>query len=92
MPGKLPIFILACVHGAAGAIIFLLPFVAVMLGLAGAGFGLVGLGGALMGTAGLLLSFLKMGKPILSQENIFKRLPALLLVMSLCFVMGFKLA
>ena len=53
-------------------------------------FSLVGVGGALIGIGGLALSFLKAGKPILSQEVIHKILPVILFLMSLCFVMGFK--
>jgi len=44
----------------------------------------------LIGVGGLLLSFLKAGKPILSREMILKILPGLLLLMTLCFVIGFK--
>jgi hypothetical protein len=47
-------------------------------------------GGALIGLGGLLLSFLKAGKPILSRETIFKVLPGLLLLMTACFVAGFR--
>jgi hypothetical protein len=53
-------------------------------------FSLVGVGGALIGIGGLLLSFLKTGRPILSRETIFKVLPSLLLLMTICFVAGFK--
>jgi hypothetical protein len=38
----------------------------------------------------LLLSFLKVGRPVLSRETIFKVLPALLLLMMIFFVIGFK--
>jgi len=48
-------------------------------------------GGALIGVGGLLLSFLKAGKPILSHETILKVLPGLLLLMTICFVVGFAL-
>jgi hypothetical protein len=89
--GKLPTIILAIVHGIAGIIIFLLPIIIVFQRQANPAFGLVSLGGALIGTGGLLLSFLKAGKPILSKETIFKVLPGLLLIMTACFVAGFKL-
>jgi len=88
--GKLPTIILAIVHGIAGLIIFLLPIVLVFQRQANPGFALVGLGGALIGSGGLLLSFLKAGKPILSRDTIFKVLPGLLLIMTACFVAGFK--
>jgi hypothetical protein len=89
-PGKLPTIVLAMVHGLAGMTIFLLPIVFAFTGQAQAGFALVGIGGALIGIGGLLLSFLKAGRPILSREIIFKILPGLLLLMTLCFVLGFS--
>jgi hypothetical protein len=92
MPGRLPTIVLALVHGVAGLVIFILPFVMVLQGQANPGFLLVGIGGALIGVGGLLLSFLKAGKPILSREKIFKILPGLLLLMTACFVAGFYLA
>jgi len=51
---------------------------------------LVGIGGALIGIDGLLLSFLKGGKPILSRDATLKIFPSLLLLMTICFVAGFK--
>jgi len=90
MPGKLPTIVLALVHGVAGMTIFLLPIIYAVTGQAKFGFALVGIGGALIGVGGLLLAFLKSGKPILSQKFIFSVLPGLLLLMTLCFVIGFK--
>jgi hypothetical protein len=81
--------ILAIVHGIAGMTIFLLPSFLAANGSMNPVFALVGLGGALMGLGGLLLSFLKAGKPILPRETIIKTLPALLLLMTACFVTGF---
>jgi hypothetical protein len=52
---------------------------------------LVSLGGALIGIAGLLLAFLKTGKAILPRDSILAILPALLLLMTVCFVAGFAL-
>ncbi len=89
MPGKLPTMVLALVHGVAGMVIFLLPVLFAITGQAKPGFALVGVGGALIGLGGLLLSFLKAGRPILSRETIFKVLPGLLFLMTLCFVIGF---
>jgi hypothetical protein len=51
----------------------------------------VGVGGALIGMGGLLLSFLKTGRPILSRDVLLSALPALLLLMTICFVAGFAL-
>jgi hypothetical protein len=91
MHNKLPIIVLAFVHGIAGMTIFLLPFFLVLQGTMQPAFSLVGVGGALIGIGGLLLSFLKAGKPILARETILKILPGLLLLMTVCFVAGFKL-
>ena len=89
-PGKIPTIVLAIVHGIAGMTIFLLPIVLSIQGNAHPMFSLVGVGGALIGIGGLALSFLKAGKPILSQEIIHKILPVILFLMTLCFVVGFK--
>lgn len=88
---KLPLMVLALVHGVAGLLIVILPLVLVIQGAAQPPFALVGLGGALIGLAGLLLSFLKAGKPVLTKATILKILPGLLLVMTICFVVGFAL-
>lgn len=92
MKNKLPVIVLACVHGIAGMTIFLLPFLLVFTGRVAPGFVLVGLGGALISLGGLLLSFLKTGKPILSRITILKILPGLLLVTTAAFVLGFSAA
>ena len=91
LPHKLPMIILAFVHGIAGLIIFLLPSILAANGTMKPGFALVGLGGALIGIGGLLLSFLKAGKPILPKETILRILPGLLLLMTAAFVTGFAL-
>ena len=90
MPGKLPTIVLAIVHGVAGMTIFLLP-----ISLCNNRSGKSGLRARWRGRradwgGGLLLSFLKAGKPILSRETILKVLPGLLLLMTLCFVIGFR--
>ena len=92
MPGKLPTILLALVHGIAGLTIFLLPLIFAFTGQSDPGFALVGIGGALIGVGGLLLSFLKAGRPILPRETILKVLPSLLMLMTACFVAGFKLS
>ncbi len=89
---KLPVLVLAVVHGIAGMIIFLLPLFLAFTGRAAPGFALVGLGGALIGLGGLLLFFLKAGKPILSRKTILKILPGLLLLTTAAFVLGFSAA
>ena len=90
IPGKLQTFVLAIVHGVAGITIFLLPSILAANGTKDPGFALVGLGGAMIGLGGLLLSFLKAGRPILPREIILKVLPSLFMLMTACFVAGFK--
>lgn len=87
---KLPTFVLAFVHGIAGLTIFLLPPILAAEGEMRPAFALVGLGGAMIGLGGLLLSFLKAGRPIVPRETILRILPALLMLMTLSFVAGFK--
>jgi hypothetical protein len=89
LKNRLPIFVLAVVHGIAGLAICLLPIVWALTGGAAPGFALVGLGGALIGVGGLLLSFLKAGKPLLSRATILRVLPGLLLLTTAAFVAGF---
>lgn len=83
---------LALIHGIAGMVIFLTPFILALQGAVAPGFALVGVGGALIGLGGLLLSFLKAGRPILARETILTVLPSLLLLMTAAFVAGFVLA
>jgi hypothetical protein len=90
MQNKLPTITIAIVHGVAGLTIFLLPIILSIQGVMKPAFSLVGIGGALISFDGLLLSFLKTGKPILSKDTILKVLPGLLLLMTICFVAGFK--
>jgi len=90
IPGKLQTFVLAVVHGIAGMAIFLLPSILAADGTKSPVFALVGLGGAMIGLGGLLLSFLKAGRPILPREIILKVLPGLFMLMTACFVSGFK--
>jgi hypothetical protein len=92
MRNKLPVILLASVHGVAGMTIFLLPIILVFSGLAHISFALVSLGGVLISVAGLLLSFLRIGKPLLSHSTILKVLPGLLFCMTVCFVIGFRSA
>lgn len=89
MRNKLPVITLAIVHGIAGMTIFLLPILTSAHAKTPPLFSLVGVGGALIGIGGLLLSFLKTGRPILSRETLLKVLPGLLLLMTICFIIGF---
>lgn len=90
MQNKLPVFVIAIVHGISGLTIFLLPIILSVQGLAKPLFALVGVGGALIGVGGLLLSFLKTGKPIVSRDTIMRSFPTLLLLTTALFVAGFK--
>lgn len=92
MPGKVPTFTLAIIHGIAGIVVFLLPSILAAQDKAHAGFALVGLGGALIGLGGVLLSLLKAGRPVVSRETILRILPGLFLLMTISFVAGFALA
>jgi len=89
MQNKLPVIVIVFVHGIAGLTIFLLPILLAAQGQVKPLFALVGFGGALIGVGGLLLSFLKLGKPILSRERIMNIFPALLLLTTALFVAGF---
>jgi len=89
---KLPVFVLAVVHGVAGLTIFLLPVVWALTGRTTHGFALVGVGGALIGVGGTLLALLKTGRPLLARDVILRLLPGLLLLMTAAFVAGFALS
>lgn len=88
--GKTATFVLAVTHGLAGIIITFLPLILSSQGKTPPGYALVGLGGALIGVGGLLLAFLKAGKPVLSQDVIYRLLPVILFLMSLSFMGGFS--
>jgi hypothetical protein len=89
---KFATIILAVVHGIAGMTIFWLPIYLCFAGKMLYGFILVSVGGALIGVGGLLLSLLKAGKPLLSEERILAMLPGLLLATTAAFVAGFLLS
>ncbi len=75
-------------HGTAGLIITFLPLFLYFSGKANPKIVFVGVGGALIGIGGLLLSFLKAGKPLLSERMILTVLSPLLFLMTLFFVLG----
>lgn len=89
--GRLGTIALVVVHGVAGLVIFILPIALSLSGQMPPGYILVGVGGALIGAGGLLLSFLKMGKPILPQSTLYRLFPGLLLAATAAFVAGFTL-
>lgn len=90
-PDSVAVILLALVHGVSGMVIFLLPILLTMNGETNPGFVLIGIGGALIGIGGLLLSFLRTGRPILSRDTILSIFPALLLLMTTAFILGFLL-
>lgn len=90
MQNKLPIIVLAVTHGIAGLTIFLLPIVLSIQGQVKPLFSLVGIGGGLIGVGGLLLSFQRIGNPILSREMLLKFFPIVLLLTTALFVAGFR--
>ncbi|MBN1304500.1 MAG: hypothetical protein JXA13_08700 [Anaerolineales bacterium] len=89
LAGRLPVIVLAVVHGVAGLTIFLLPIVLAAQGIARPAYALVGFGGALIGIVGLMLSFFRIGRPILPQDTILRILPVLLTCTTAAFVLGF---
>jgi len=89
MQNKIPVVVLAVTHGISGLTIFLLPIFIAIQGDMKAPFAFVGIGGGLIGVGGLLLSFLRLGSPILSRERIMRLFPLLLLLTTACFVAGF---
>lgn len=91
-PGRLNAIAVTLTHGIAGLLIFVLPIVLSMQRRTAYGFMLVGFGGALFGIGGMSFSFLRAGKPLLSSTRIFKLLPALLLLMTLSYVVGMRAA
>ena len=86
--GKMATIALASVHGIAGLVLFAVPLTLSISGTAPSLFALAGIGGAVFGLAGMLLAFLRMDKPLLSQERIYSLMPLLLLVTTALFVIG----
>ena len=87
---RLTALLLAGMHAVAGMIILLTPIAAFMAGtVAQAAFVWVSVGGALIGVGGLLLAFLRSGKVLLQQAEIFTLLPGILLLMTAAFSLGF---
>ncbi len=89
-PERIGVTVLSFFHGISGLVIVALPLWLSLQGLTPGRFAFVGLGGGLIGIGGLLLSFLKTGNPILDQDTILTLLPGLLLLMTVCFVIGFS--
>lgn len=91
-PGRPATIVLTFVHGVAGLLIFVLPFVLSLQRTTDYGFMLVGLGGALFGIGGLSFTFLRTGKSLLSATSVFKLLPTLLMLITLSFVIGMEMS
>ena len=88
---KIALMPLALWHGVSGIVIFVLPVYVSLTGMASSAFIWVGFGGALIGVLGLMLTFLRSGNPVLSRETTLTAFPAILFLMTLAFVVGFKL-
>lgn len=87
---QMPAWVLTVVHGLAGMTIFVLPLLRVITGEAKPAFALVGIGGGILGLEGLLLSFLKIGKPLLPKATILKFMPGVLCLTTAAFILGFS--
>jgi hypothetical protein len=87
-PSSLSTAILASIHGIAGIVITFLPLLLVLREEVPVRFIFVGIGGGLIGIGGLLLSFLRIGKPIIEARKVYSILPILLLIMTTSFVVG----
>lgn len=87
--GGIALWLLILTHGVSGLIICFLPFILSFQGIAPTVFVLVGFGGGLIGVFGVLLSFLKTGKPLVPQNRLLAVFPALLLLVTAAFVVGF---
>lgn len=83
---------LAAVHGVAGVLIFGLPIWIRLTGKGQTGILFISLGGALIGLGGLLLTFIRTGRPLFSQEKVYSALPMIMLLTTGCFVFGMRLA
>ncbi len=90
LPGRPLTTVLALIHGVAGLLIFSLPLMLSFQGKTDYGFMLVGLSGALFGITGIAFSSLRAGKPLISSDTFFKLLPALLMLVTLSFVIGME--
>jgi hypothetical protein len=87
---KVALMPLALWHGVSGIVIFVLPIYVSLTGMTSSAFVWVGFGGALIGILGLMLTFLRSGNPVLSKETTLTAFPAILFLMTLAFVVGFK--
>jgi len=83
---------LAVVHGVSGLLIFGLPIILAMTGIGRVGILFISLGGAMFGLGGVLLTFIRTGRPLLSQQQVYSVLPVIMLLTTGCFVLGLRLA
>jgi len=85
---KLSVFVLALVHGIAGAIVVWVPLILALKGKQDLLTLLISAGGIIIGIQGLLLAFLKMGKPLIPAEKLYAFFPTVLFLASAAFVVG----
>jgi len=88
-PKRTATLTLVVVHGIAGLLIFTIPLWLVLRQVVSPGFVLVGIAGGLIGVYGLLLSFLRMERPLISQQVTMRIFPLVLLIVTASFVAGF---
>lgn len=87
---QIALTVLAIWHGVSGIVIFVLPIYVTLVGITSSAFIWVGFGGALIGVLGLMLTFLRSGNEVFSNESLLTSFPATLFLMTLAFVVGFK--
>jgi len=86
--GRVATVVLAVVHGTAGLVITGVPLWTVAIHRSGPAYLLVALGGVLIGLGGLLLTFFRMGKPLIAGSRLMGALPLLLLLTGASFTAG----
>lgn len=87
---KVAVISLSLVHGIMGLIIVGTPIYSFINGSNRPLFIMISLGGALIGLGGVLLFFLKTERPLLSRQQIYFLLPAILFFMTISFIIGFS--
>ena len=87
---KVAIISLSLVHSITGLIIVVVPIFSLLTGFNRPQFIMISLGGALIGLGGVFLFLLKTERPILSRQQIYTLFPAILLFMTISFIIGFS--
>jgi len=85
---KMAVITLSLIHGISGIIVVWLPLVLVINGTENRSLLLVTVGSIIMGIEGILLALLKIGKPVISEQRLYKNFPLVLFCASAAFVAG----